>query len=128
MFVPIQEPNNLIIRLIGIGESGGKLIQKMIKKPVENVFYITIDHNEQCLSKVMAHHKLLVTSAEQQQKSIELLNGVDFLLIYVDIDNEEDFNIAQALIQTSNNTLVVIAAQYLQENAQIILRTKKTPY
>ncbi len=128
MFVPIQEPNNLIIRLIGIGESGGKLIQKMIKKPAENVFYIAIDHNEQRLSKVMAHHKLLVTSAEQQQKAIELLKGVDFLLIYVDIDNEEDFNIAQALIQTSNNTLVVIAAQYLQENAQIIARTKKTPY
>ena len=125
MFVPIQEPNNLIIRLIGIGESGGKLIQKMIKKPVENVFYITIDHNEQRLSKMMAHHKLLVTSAEQQQKVIELLKGVDFLLIYVDIDNEEDFNIAQALIQTSNNTLVVIAAQYLQENTQIIERTKK---
>ncbi|EFM97093.1 hypothetical protein appser10_3740 [Actinobacillus pleuropneumoniae serovar 10 str. D13039] len=57
---------------------------------------------------MMAHHKLLVASAEQQQKAIELLNSVDFLLIYVDIDNEEDFNIAQALIQTSNNTLVVI--------------------
>ncbi|AWG96456.1 hypothetical protein appser11_3590 [Actinobacillus pleuropneumoniae serovar 11 str. 56153] len=121
----MQEPNNLIIRLIGIGESGGKLIQKMIRNPAENVFYIAIDYNEQRLSKVMTHHKLLVTSAEQQQKAIELLKSVDFLLIYVDIENEEDFNIAQALIQTSNNTLVVIATQYLQENTQIIERTKK---
>ncbi|EFM92575.1 hypothetical protein appser6_3910 [Actinobacillus pleuropneumoniae serovar 6 str. Femo] len=80
----------------------------MIRNPSGDVFYIAIVHNEQRLSKVMAHHKLLVASAEQQQKAIELLNSVDFLLIYVDIDNEEDFNIAQALIQTSNNTLVVI--------------------
>ncbi|EFM94868.1 hypothetical protein appser9_3500, partial [Actinobacillus pleuropneumoniae serovar 9 str. CVJ13261] len=43
----MQEPNNLIIRLIGIGESGGKLIQKMIRNPAENVFYIAIDYNEQ---------------------------------------------------------------------------------
>lgn len=102
----IKTSDKTAIRTLGIGEFGEKLIHQMVKKPAFNSFYIAIDSDKTRLEHTLAHYKLLVSYPEQDSKIIrELFKDVDFLTIFIGLDNPKPFTL--------------IAGKYAQKNILI---------